>query len=185
MEKRSFLAGLSVGRQLKGWGGSGSGLSLAPVCWMDSGVSTHFYIDYRYGIQNVSYGRFCNKTAIFGANGEIVPTEVEAVDSHTVKVYADLAGEVLVRVYGNAKAGLQYFDGSAVGAFSAELYPSGTAPYELPYLAESTKALPRAFGVEERVAVDLTETKNDAVTETAAYETAVFAAEEAASVSYA
>lgn len=184
MDKRSFLAGLSVGRNLKGWGGSGTGLSLSPLCWMDSGVTSHFYIDYRYGVQNVSYGRFRNKTAIFGANGEIVPTDVEVVDSHTVKVHADLTGEVLVRVYGNAKAGLTYFDGSAVGAFSAELYPSGTAPYELPYLAESTKAALRAFGTEERLNLRTAQAAGGNAAEMAAYETAALAAAEVCAVTY-
>ena len=83
---QSFLAGLCVGRSLKGWAGGGTKLSLAPTCRLDSGVTAYFYIDYHYGLQNVSYGRFRNTTVILGASGEIIPREVEAVDSHTVKV---------------------------------------------------------------------------------------------------
>ena len=163
------LADRCVGRSLKGWAGGGTKLSLAPTCRLDSGVTAYFYIDYHYGLQNVSYGRFRNTTVILGASGEIIPREVEAVDSHTVKVWADLSGEVKVTVYGNAKPGLTYFDGSAVGAYAAELYPAGAAPYELPYLAESAKAPPVSFGAEERVVLHTEGTVRHGAAETAAY----------------
>lgn len=184
MEKRSFLMGLSVGRQLKGWGGSAAGLTLAPFCWNDPGVYTHFYIDYRYGLQAVSYGRFRNKTAIFGAAGEIVPTDVVAVDSHTVKVLADIAGETRLRIFGSAKPGLAYFDGTTVGAFSAELYLDGTAPYELPYLAETGQASAVAFGMEEGFGLSAAEAAERSSAEQADYQGAEVTAGETVSVSY-
>ena len=184
MMYHSFLAGLSVGRTLKGWAGGGTKLSLAPTCRLDSGVSAYFYIDYHYGLQNVSYGRVRNTTAIFGASGEIIPREVEAVDSHTVKVWADLAGQVKVTVYGNAKPGLTYFDGSAVGAYAAELYPAGAAPYELPYLADSAKAPPVSFGAEERVVLHTEGTARRAAAETAAYAPTVLGGAHTLQLSY-
>ncbi|MBQ8851170.1 MAG: hypothetical protein IJZ66_01825 [Oscillibacter sp.] len=184
MKTRSFLAGLSVGRSLRGWAGSGAGLSLAPFCWTDPGVTTYFYIDYRYGLQNVSYGRFRNKTALFGTGGEIVPTEVEAVDSHTVKVWADIAGEVCVRIYGNAKPGLAYFDGTTVGAFAAELYPAGDAPYALPYMAESANMAAVTFGTEERFMKTAEETEAHAAKDAAVYVAPALAPGEQLAVTY-
>lgn len=181
--KKSFLAGLCAGRSLKGWAGQGTKLDLKPACRVDSGVSAYFYIDYHYGLQAVSYGRFRNTTVILGASGEIIPREVEAVDSHTVKVWADLSGQVKVTVYGNAKPGLTYFDGSTVGAYAAELYPGG-APYELPYLAQSALAAPVTFGAEEHLALDTEGTARQAAAETAAYAAAVLAGAETLQLSY-
>ena len=112
MEKKSFLAGLAAGRSLKGWSGmGGAGESLAPLCWNDAGVSSCFYIDYRAPLREFSYGRFCNKTAIFGADGEIIPAEAELVGGGIVRVWADLSGETQIRIFGNSRDGLWYSDG--------------------------------------------------------------------------
>ena len=45
--KKSFLAGLAVGRSLRGWGGGASGGGFAPLCWNEPGVYDSFLIDYR------------------------------------------------------------------------------------------------------------------------------------------
>ena len=134
--KKSFLAGLAVGRSLRGWGGGASGGGLVPLCWNEPGVYDSFLIDYRYGLGGFSYGRFCNKTAIFGSAGEIIPTAAEDLGGGAVRIWADLRGQTKVRVYGNAKAGLSFADGRLVPAFAAEFWMDGSAPYELPYLAE-------------------------------------------------
>ena len=140
MEKKSFLAGLAAGRSLKGWSGTGGTReSLAPLCWNDAGVSSCFYIDYRAPLREFSYGRFCNKTAIFGADGEIIPTEAEWVGGGIVRVWADLSGQTQIRIFGNSRDGLWYSDGRRVSAFAAEFWVDGQAPSALPYLADSMK----------------------------------------------
>lgn len=149
MNKRSFLMGLSVGRTLKGWGGSGGEAAFSPRCWNESGVYDRFYIDYGVGVQNFSYGRFCNKTGIFGSAGEIIPTAAERVDAATVCIRADISGETRVRVYGNAKAGLTLADGRECPAYAAEFWVDGAAPHELPYAAESVTLYAAMAGVEE------------------------------------
>lgn len=155
MEKRSFLAGLAVGRNLKGWSGVSTGAATAaPLCWNDPGVYDYFYIDYRAALREFSYGRFCNKTTILGAAGEIIPTAAERVDTHTVRIWGSLAGETRVRVFGNSKEGLTFADGRAVGAFAGEFWVDGDAPYELPYLAESWQAKEPVPGMEERAGID-------------------------------
>lgn len=182
--KSAFLAGLSAGRALKGWGGSGAGEGLAPLCRNDPGVYTYFYIDYRYALQNVSFGRFRNKTTILGSAGEIVPREVERVDSRTVKVWADMAGETVVHIFGNAKPGLSYFDGRTVGAFSTELYLDGTAPYALPYMAESAVAAAVGFGTEEGLALAAAQSAGRGVRETVEWEPTEVEAGEALAITY-
>lgn len=153
MNRRSFLMGLSVGRSLKGWGGSTGASAFSPRCWNESGVYDRFYIDYGVGVQAFSYGRFCNKTGIFGAAGEISPTAAERVDGTTVCIHADISGETRVRVYGNAKAGLTLADGQMCPAYAAEFWVDGAAPHELPYAAESMALGAAMVGVEEVLAL--------------------------------
>ena len=155
MEKRSFLAGLAAGRNLKGWAGmnTGVGETLAPACWNEPGVHSCFYIDYHGPLREFSYGRFCNKTAIFGADGEIVPTEAELVKPGIVRVWADLTGQTRVRVFGNSADGLWFSDGRAVGAFVGEFWLDGKAPYVLPYLADSMELQVLPADIRERVSI--------------------------------
>ena len=181
---KSFLAGLGVGRELKGWGGSGAGAALPPLCWNDPGVYDCFYIDYRYGLQHVSFGRFRNQTVILGSGGEITPTEVEAVDRHTVRVWADLTGQVQLRLFGNGKPGLSYTDGRTVGPFSADLWIDGAAPCELPYMAESVEAAAVLLAAEEHARVAAAEAAERIWADTAAYTVRALEGSEAASISY-
>lgn len=152
--KQSFLMGLSVGRNLKGWGGNASAEPLAPVCWNDEGVYDRFYIDYGAGLQDFSYGRFCNKTAIFGTAGEILPTDALWLDRKTACVYADISAQTRVRVYGNAKAGLPLADGRECPAWAAEFWVDGVAPHELPYAAESLSLRAAALPAQEQTVLE-------------------------------
>ena len=185
MEKRSFLAGLAAGRSLKGWSGTGgAGESLAPLCWNDEGVSDCFYINYRAPLREFSYGRFCNKTAVFGSDGEIIPTEAELVEGGIVRVWADLSGQTQVRIFGNSRDGLWFSDGRAVGAFAAEFWVDGQAPYVLPYLADSmrTETMPLAIG--ERTRLLTQEPVRRSWEETGGFDLLAVAAEESAAVEY-
>lgn len=181
--KTSFLAGLALGRELKGWGGSGGG-GLAPLCWNDPGVYDCFYIDYRYGLGHVSLGRFCSQTVLFGGSGEIRPVEVEAVDGHTVRVWAELAGEATVRIYGSGRPGLAYADGHTVGPWAAELWPHGTAPHALPYLADHMAAGALHLAAEERAAFMAAQGAQKALREQAAYDCASVRGGEGAAIQY-
>lgn len=152
-QKHSFLMGLSVGRNLKGWSGGAGAAGLMPTCWNDVGVYDRFYIDYGAGLKEFSYGRFCNKTGIFGTAGELAPTDAVQVDGHTVCVYADISAQTRIRLYGNAKAGLPLADGRECPAWAAEFWVDGEAPYELPYGAESLRLSGLEFGGEEGFAL--------------------------------
>ena len=183
--KQSFLMGLSVGRNLKGWGGSAAAEALAPVCWNEKGIYDRFYIDYGAGLQAFSYGRFCNKTGIFGAAGEILPTDAAWLDSKTVCIYADISAQTRVRVYGNAKAGLTLADGRECPAWAAEFWVDGAAPHELPYAAESLSLRAAAPAAQEQTALEYSGCGLWAMTDTAALPSGTVAgSSESASVAY-
>lgn len=185
MEKRSFLAGLAAGRSMKGWSGTGgAGESLAPLCWNDAGVSSCFYIDYRGPLREFSYGRFCNKTAIFGSGGEIIPTETELVGGGIVRVWADLAGQTQVRIFGNSRDGLWFSDGRAVGAFAAEFWVDGQAPYVLPYLADSMRGRRMPLEISQRIGLLSRETARKSWKETGGVDLPAVTAEESAAIEY-
>ena len=185
MEKRSFLAGLAAGRSMKGWSGTGGTReSLAPLCWNDAGVSSCFYIDYRAPLREFSYGRFCNKTAIFGSGGEIIPAEAELVGSGIVRVWADLSGQTQMRVFGNSRDGLWFSDGRAVGAFAAEFWVDGQAPYVLPYLADSMGHQMMPLSVIQRLRIRSGEDIRRSWAETGGFDALPVTAEESAAVEY-
>ena len=185
MEKRSFLAGLAAGRSLKGWSGiRGAGESLAPLCWNDAGVSNCFYIDYRAPLREFSYGRFCNKTVIFGADGEIIPAEAELVSGGVVRVWADLSGQTQVRIFGNSRDGLWFSDGRAVGAFAAEFWMDGQAPYGLPYLADSMRHQTMPLSIVQRLRLRSGEDTRRSWAETGGFDLLPVTAEEGATIEY-
>ena len=185
MEKRSFLAGLAAGRSLKGWCGMrGAGESLAPLCWNDAGVSNCFYIDYRAPLREFSYGRFCNNTVIFGADGEIIPAEAELVSGGVVRVWADLSGQTQVRIFGNSRDGLGFSVGRAVGAFAAEFWLDGQAPYGLPYLADSMRHQTMPLSIVQRLRLRSGEETRRSWAETGGFDLLPVTAEEGATIEY-
>ena len=185
MEKKSFLAGLAAGRSLKGWSGTGGTReSLAPLCWNDAGVSSCFYIDYRAPLREFSYGRFCNKTAIFGADGEIIPAEAELVGGGIVRVWADLSGQTQIRIFGNSRDGLWYSDGRRVSAFAAEFWVDGQAPYGLPYLADSMKHQVMPLSLIQRLRIRSGEDERRNWSETGRLALLPVTAEESAAIEY-
>lgn len=144
-DKNSFLAGLSVGRSLKGWSNAGGTDGYAPTVWNDIGVYDYFYIDYMQDVSNFSLGRFLNATIISGATGEITPTNAEQVSGNVYKIYADITNGKQVSVFGREERGLRFTSGEDIPGFEAVFWVDDVKPHQLPYLYDGTELLTYSF----------------------------------------
>lgn len=139
-DKNSFLAGITVGRQLKGWASVGIQLrGYTPIVRNDKGVYDYFYLDYLYDVDSsLTFGRFISATVIYGSDsGVILPDNIERVDAHTIKVYAGISSERRIRVFGSADMGVNFSDGATVPSYGVGFYVDDVVPYELPYMGDS------------------------------------------------
>ena len=139
-DKNSFLAGITVGRQLKGWASVGTQLrGYTPIVRNDKGVYDYFYLDYLYDVDSsLTFGRFVSATVIYGSDsGVILPDNIERVDAHTIKVYAGISSERRIRVFGSADMGVNFSDGATVPSYGVGFYVDDIVPYELPYMGDT------------------------------------------------
>ena len=138
-DKNSFLAGVTVGRQLKGWASVGTLLrGYSPLVHNDTGIYDYFYLDYLYDLDpDLSFGRFVSATVIYGSeSGVLFPDNIERVDAHTIKVYVGIGSERRIRVFGSSDMGVNFSDGATVPSYGVGFYVDGIEPYELPYMGD-------------------------------------------------
>ena len=162
-EKQSFLAGLAVGRQMKGWaavssgnsgpGGSG-GTSGTVSVWMDPGLYTHFYIDYVRPLAEMSLSLFQQSTILISTSGVVTPTEIRQISDSIYQIFAPLpqgfiAGYPLkgLNIVQFSDLWVEYSDGVKVPMFSA--YLAIDAPlWWTPGAGHDSAALPPVSGVQ-------------------------------------
>lgn len=133
-DKNSFLAGLSVGKSLKGWSGAGEAEGYTPRVWNDAGEYDYFYIDYIRDVVNFSLGRFRHSTIISGATGDIVPSNAEQISGSVYKIYANIAGAGQVSVLGREARGLKFPGNDDVPGFEANFWVDDEEPYQPEYM---------------------------------------------------
>lgn len=135
-DQNSFLQGLAVGKSLKGWS-SGIGTSV-PTCWNDEGIYTYFYIDYHLPVALISVALFRLSTRVLYTAGEIDITDVESINSTTLKVYCNLsvAKNNWVAAVGYNSSWLKYESGISVPEYSAIFWLDGRIVWTPGYISE-------------------------------------------------
>ena len=134
IDKKSLALGLAIGGRYN----CQLNVEYRAMAWNDAGEYGYFYLNYLYPLANLSFGRFVSATVIYGSTtGIITPDNIEMIDSRTVKVYANIAGENRIRIFGSADMGVNFYDGSTVPSFGTNFYVDGITPYELPYLSDA------------------------------------------------
>lgn len=136
-DKNSFLAGLSVGKSLKGWSGAGEAEGYTPRVWNDEGVYDYFYIDYIRDVVNFSLGRFRHSTIISGATGELTPTNAEQISASVYKIYANIAGAGQVSVMGRKARGLKFPGNDDVPGFEANFWVDDEVLHQPGYMYDA------------------------------------------------
>lgn len=136
-DKDSFLAGLSVGKSLKGWSGAGEAEGYTPRVWNDPGVYDYFYIDYIRDVVNFSLGRFRHATIISGATGELIPTNAEQISQSVYKIYVNITGAGQVSVLGREARGLKFPGNDDVPGFEANFWVDDETPYQPDYMYDA------------------------------------------------
>lgn len=154
-DKDSFLAGLSVGKSLKGWSGAGEAEGYTPRVWNDEGVYDYFYIDYIRDVVNFSLGRFRHSTIISGATGELTPSNAEQISNSVYKIYANIAGAGQVSVLGREARGLKFPGNDDVPGFEANFWVDDEVPYQPDYMYDAFALQEPAFNGPESVSLQL------------------------------
>ena len=124
-DKKSFLSGLAVERQLKGWATISGG---TVAVWMNTGVYTHFFIDYFRPLSEMSLNLFRRSTVLISTSGVVMPTEIRQISESVYQVFAPLPQESIagyplkgLNVVQFSDLWLSYSDGIKVPTFSAYL----------------------------------------------------------------
>jgi len=131
-----FQNGFIVGMATRGI--TRSGLMYAPVCWNDSGIFSHFYIDFKKPVADFSTGML-SESVIVHDSVQLVITGQERVSTSVFKIFVDISNRLFgITVLNKLTSHLKFATGEKVPPFSVHFFVSGIVPYDrLPYMFDS------------------------------------------------
>lgn len=116
-DKNSFLAGLSVGRTLKGWTGVSGLAGYVPIISVEVGDYTGFYIDFVSALSALSTGLFNNAVIITTRQGIVQASSIKQISPSKYWISANIGSSGRVRVFGVENGGLYFSSSTAVPSF--------------------------------------------------------------------
>lgn len=134
-DENSFLQGIAVGRGMRG---RDSADYAAPTCWNDEGIYSYFYIQYPQAVSTITKGQFTVCHNVFCRFGELSITDIEIIDSYTIKVICDISSAqnswVAITNYDNSY--IKFANGVPIPLYGILFWMNGAAPWNLGYIEE-------------------------------------------------
>lgn len=142
--KDSFLAGLAVGRRLKGWAGVSGLAGYTPAVSVEPGNYTGFYIDFVSALSVLSTGLFNNAVTITTQQGLVQAAGVEQISPSKYWISASIGSSGQVQVFGSRNNGLYFSSLAAVPGFVTYFWVDDKEIYSPGYIYDHA-TLPTAF----------------------------------------
>lgn len=153
-DANSFLQGIAVGRAMRGRDSSDI---TSPICWNETGIYSYFYIQYPQAITTVTKGQFTVCHNIFCRNGELTVTDIEVIDSKTLKVICNIstARNAWVAVTNYDNSYLKYANGASIPIYGISFWVDDVKPWNLSYIEDITVLLnPNITASEGLITID-------------------------------